>query len=47
LGEISSAFELKNMISTFTHGFSWKNGSHVPNFKEFFSKSPNFYDKLE
>jgi hypothetical protein len=37
----------KNLISTYTKDFSWKNGPISPDFEFFFSKSPDFYDKLQ
>jgi hypothetical protein len=36
---------MKNVISTHTTDFSWKNGSNSSDFEEFFfSKSPDFYE---
>jgi hypothetical protein len=36
VGGISQNFEMKNVISTHTTDFSWKNGPNSPDFEEFF-----------
>jgi hypothetical protein len=46
IGEFSSNFDLKNMISTFTKGFSKKNGPNLLDFHNFFFKLLDFYDKF-
>jgi len=34
IGEFSQKFDLKNMISSNTKDFSWKNGPNSPNFEK-------------
>jgi hypothetical protein len=44
-------FNLKNIISTYTMDFSWKNGPNPPGLEKKLkiksSKSPDFYDKFQ
>jgi len=43
-GEISSNFDFKNMISTYSKDFPWKKWPKFARFQFFFSKFPNIYD---